>query len=112
MRKESIGLDQVAPSRPPIRLFQRVIVGALAVFSTPFVYEGVAVCVGNWRAAMGASSNVDTPVLDASLGFLGRIRDELAGLILPTFQHVPWQPSHVLVVAAIAMTASMLMLRR
>lgn len=112
MRKESIGLDQVEPTRPPRRLFQRVVMLALAVSSAPFVYEGVAICVGNWRAAMGESSNVHTPVLDASFGFLELIRDELAGLILPTFQHVPWQPSHVLVVAAIAMTASMLMLRR
>ncbi|MBN9183218.1 MAG: hypothetical protein J0I66_09525 [Microbacterium sp.] len=82
------------------------------MLSAPFLYEGVLICVGNWKTAMGASSNVRTPFLDVSVGVLERIRGEFAGLILPTFQHIPWQPSHVLVVATIAMTVSMLMLRR
>jgi hypothetical protein len=112
MRKLSIGLEELELPRPSRRLPRRVVAITLAALVAPFVYESVAICVGNWRAAMGASSDVPTPVLDASLGILGRIRDEFAGLILPTFQHIPWQPSHVLVVAAVAMTASMLMLRR
>jgi hypothetical protein len=112
MRKLSIGLDEIEPSRSSRRLPRCIVAIALSALSAPFIYEAVAICVGNWRAAMGASSDVRTPVLDASLGILDRIRDELAGLLLPTFQHIPWQPSHVLVVAAIAMTVSMLMLRR
>src|SRR4051812_8262500 len=103
MRKLSIGLDEVEPS-PSRRLPRRVFAIALTTLIAPFIYEAVEICVGNWRAAMGISSNVRTPVLDASLRFLDRIRGEFAGLILPSFQHIPWQPSHVLVVAAIAMT--------
>lgn len=112
MRKHSIGLDEVGSTHQSRRLPRRVVAVATAALIAPFLCEGVAICVGKWQAVMGVSSNVRTPVLDATVYYVQRSRDDLAGLILPTFQHIPWQPSHVLVVAAIAMTVSMLMLRR
>ena len=112
MRKHANGLDLLDAPRPPRRLPRRVVAVLLAASAAPFVYEGVMICVGNWRAALGASSPVDTPVLDATFGLLGRVRDELAGLVPVSFQHIPWQPSHVLLVAAVAMAASMRLLRR
>ena len=112
MRKRSISLDEIQPAPRSRRLPGLVVAIALAALSAPILYEAGAVCVANWRAVMGESTNVRTPVLDASVYFLERLRNELAGLILPWFQHVPWQPSHVLLVAGIAMMASMLMLRR
>lgn len=58
------------------------------------------------------STDVRTPALDATRYYLERLSDDIAGLILPWFQHVPWQPSYVLLAACVAMTASMMMLRR
>jgi hypothetical protein len=112
MRKQSIGLDETPAARPAPRLPRLVVGVMLAAVSVPIVFEGVLLCVANWKAAMGMSAEVRTPALDWSCDLLGRLQDEIGRLILPCFQHVPWQPSHVLAAAGVAMTLSMLMLRR
>jgi hypothetical protein len=112
MRKQSIALDD-APVAPPTSRTPRVVFALLlAAGAAPILYESALLCVGNWQSALGRPSNIRTPVLDATRDVLDRITAEALGLIAPWFHHVPWQPSHVLLVAGVAMTCSMLMLRR
>jgi hypothetical protein len=112
MRKQPIGIDDIAPLRSSRRLPRLAVALVLAVGCTPFVYEGGLLCAANWKATMGMPAEVQTPVLDATRYYLGRLRDEIDGMVMPCFQHVPWQPSHVLLVAGVGMTLSMLMLKR
>lgn len=112
MRKHALGLDAIpAPARP--RGLTRTLVGlGLVVGGAPFLYEGILICVGNWQTAMGRSADVRTPFLDVAVYHLGRLRDDLDGMVMPWFQHVPWQPSYVLLAAGAVMVVSMLMLKR
>jgi len=112
MRKQSIGLDDEPIARPASRTPRVVFALLLAASAAPFLYESALLCVANWQSALGRTSMVRTPILDATRDLLDRIAAESIGLVVPWFDHVPWQPSHVLLVASVAMTYSMLMLRR
>lgn len=112
MRKQSIGLDDEPIARPASRTPRTVFALLLAAAAVPILYESALLCVANWQAALGRTSTIRTPVLDGTREVLDRITEEALGLVVPWFHHVPWQPSHVLLVASVAMTCSMLMLRR
>jgi hypothetical protein len=112
MRKQSIGLDDEPIARPVRRAPRVVLAIVMATAAAPILYESALLCVANWQSALGRSSGVRTPVLDWTRDLLDRVTAEALGLVVPWFHHVPWQPSHVLLVASVAMTCSMLMLRR
>jgi hypothetical protein len=78
----------------------------------PLVLEGAAICVGNWKEFIGASTDVRTPTLDRVQETLQDMSSAFWLEVTPFFRQLPWEPKVVLPAATIIMAMAMILLRR
>jgi hypothetical protein len=115
MRKNALdapGLNPFAAEKPRSRWPSIIALLVLGMGLTPIALDAGAWCIGRWKELLGIHADVRTPTLDAIQDALRDTNDELARSVSSYFRYLPWDPSTVLVVAAIVMGASILMLRR
>ena len=108
-------LITLAPDLRPDRHRSKVLplasIFILAPLIAPMVMEVAALCHAQWCAALGASADVRTPILDSIQERIESVRDDLWSVLSARFQRVPWNPKVVLPLAAVIMAVGMVMLR-
>jgi hypothetical protein len=113
MRKLAYQLGHDIQSEPRRSRWPLVLLVLLLIVGLgPLALEGAALCLGNWKEFIGASTDVRTPVLDRVQETMHDMSSAFWLEVGPFFRRLPWEPKAVLPAATIVMAIAMLMLRR
>ena len=75
----------------------------LILLASPFLIDGVNLCVAQWRGLFGPSAEAATPSFDLVADLARRFVDELYALGRRPFRRVPWKPGWILAVMVVAL---------
>jgi hypothetical protein len=113
MRKVPDALsDEPIPDRRNSRRQRIGLFVLIALLLALPVAEGSALCIGKWREVMGTNNEVRTPTLDKIGEHLGEAHESMGQWLGSHFQHIPWNPSYVLPIAAVVTLMGIAMLKR
>jgi hypothetical protein len=100
------------PKRPRAKLIWSLSLVGLGLLLAPFVAEGTALCVAQWRQVLGENSEAKTPILNSVADSAEATHRSFWDCIDYYFHCLPWDETIVFSVAAIIVFLGVAMLRR
>ena len=112
MFKPSIILaDVIEPECSRTMRVRTIIWIAIGVLLVPLAAEAALLCYSQWSEVLGASTEVQTPILDSIGQSVADTRDSLAEALGPTWSAVMHDPYVALPLAAIFIVVAMTLLK-
>ena len=83
----------------------------LVLLASPFLIDGLNLCIAQWRGLFGPSAEAATPSFDFVIGLVHRFADELYALSQRPFRRIPWKPRWILLVMVVALGVGVRIIR-